>query len=434
MDRFKNAWLLLNNNQAIAPQSAMAEPYIEAPTLQSTVDRPYWGAATMQATPEEVMVSPSRPAQGISPSKQFNEMVSQSKGNPQSMRIKESTKYHDFDPTIMKQIASTGEELKALRAKDDAMQTEAIKDYEDQIAQYENAPRQIDWRPLAALLDSWTPGKSNLLQAAQSMAPESIDAQKKNIMAMKKSLADMKGSANKNQIALLKEQLDSYLGILREVQKEKSEERKMQNELERTERLFQRDIEKDVQKLSQEVQGKAALDESVAELENLLGFSIDDIDKLTGNVKGKEVDMPGVVWPGFGRISFYSKDARMIDGAMARIFNTELKDRSGAAVTNQELERLKQEFAAGRFQTEAEKLAATKRYTDLLQKELNRRESAFRPIVRSTYKERIADRGNKISNAERANPIEKPSSSEKPSSLSESARAELARRRATKGQ
>jgi hypothetical protein len=67
------------------------------------------------------------------------------------------------------------------------------------------------------------------------------------------------------------------------------------------------------------------------------------------------------------------------------VFNVELKDRSGAAVTNNELMRLKQEFGEGKLRTDAEKVDALKRYRDAAMREMQNREAGFSPDVRDLY-------------------------------------------------
>ena len=75
--------------------------------------------------------------------------------------------------------------------------------------------------------------------------------------------------------------------------------------------------------------------------------------------------------PGYGQtgmlpdymLSYEGKSAR---SALGRLFNITLKDRSGAAVTEPELERLKQEFSTGKFKTDKDIRSAYNRALKIL--------------------------------------------------------------------
>jgi len=150
-------------------------------------------------------------------------------------------------------------------------------------------------------------------------------------------------------------------------------------------------IEKDVQKLELETRSPQTMLDAFSEVETLLGGPIDEFtfNKSGDLIKsGKKLDLPGVSLPGLGRVSIYSGDARDLAATAKKIFNVTLKDRSGATVTNTELENLKQEFSEGKFNTEPELVKGLQRYKRAVNKELNKRAAAFRPEVLDTYKER----------------------------------------------
>ncbi len=150
-----------------------------------------------------------------------------------------------------------------------------------------------------------------------------------------------------------------------------------------------KETEKNVQKLSKDVKGIQGINNSVKSVEDVLGFNLDDYDPKTNTVNGKPLkDLPGVSVPGVGRVSFYDSDARTLSASISKVFNTELKDRSGAAVTTPEMERLKTEFQSGKFNTEEEMIAAIKTYKELAMQELANREAAYSSEVKDTYKER----------------------------------------------
>lgn len=150
-------------------------------------------------------------------------------------------------------------------------------------------------------------------------------------------------------------------------------------------------LESDVQNLSKSLSGTQDLVSAVQEVENKLGGPLDEfkVDSANNLKRGdKQVDLPGVSLPGIGRVSFYDNKARDLAAAVGKVFNVTLKDRSGSAVTNSELERLKNEFGQGKYNSEADLVGALQAYKNALNKELKNREAGFRPGVVDTYAER----------------------------------------------
>jgi len=136
---------------------------------------------------------------------------------------------------------------------------------------------------------------------------------------------------------------------------------------------------KAIERLSGDIGDSAKLQESLKNVESMMGFKLGEYDPTTGEAGGKKIDLPGVNIPGLGRTSFYSKPARELDAAVQNVFNVELKDRSGAAITSNEMERIKKEFSDGKYTTESEKLGALKRYQKELRKVLISKEAAYTP-------------------------------------------------------
>jgi len=154
--------------------------------------------------------------------------------------------------------------------------------------------------------------------------------------------------------------------------------------------------EKSQQKLSKELQSPQVLDSALRDIEEKLGGPLSSFtfgkngELLQG---GKERDLPGVNLPGIGNLSFYSGDARELDGAMSAVFNMTLKDRSGAAVTDNELDRLKKEFNDGRYNTEPQKVKALQAYQRRVQEVMANREAGYNEDVVNEY----SDRGGRTS-------------------------------------
>lgn len=146
--------------------------------------------------------------------------------------------------------------------------------------------------------------------------------------------------------------------------------------------------EKSIQELAKRLGDPQPLVAAMNNIESTLGFKIDDYDDTNGSVNGKKVDLPGVSLPGVGRVSFYNRDARELNTAASKVFNLELRDRSGAAVTVPELERLKTEFASGKFNSEPELIKALKSYKTILAAHLKNTEAGFKPDLVEKYRER----------------------------------------------
>lgn len=148
--------------------------------------------------------------------------------------------------------------------------------------------------------------------------------------------------------------------------------------------------DKAVENFSKTISGVQDTANAIGRVERILGAPLESFQINNGKLErdGEEVDLPGVNVPGLGRVSAYSGGARQLAGAVGTVFNTELKDRSGAAVTNNEMERLKNEFGAGLYNTEAELIGALQQYKTAMQQELKNREAGFNPRIKDIYEGR----------------------------------------------
>lgn len=163
-------------------------------------------------------------------------------------------------------------------------------------------------------------------------------------------------------------------------------------QLRRDELLKEREekrVDAGVEKLGDKIQPLQEMGRALAEIEDTLGFPLDSYDEKSGTVPGRgEVDVPGVSLPLVGRVSAYDGDARMLNAKVSKVFNTTLRDRSGAAVTTPEMERLKNEFASGKFNSEREMIGALKAYRAEVAKALGDTKARFRPEAVETYRDR----------------------------------------------
>lgn len=210
----------------------------------------------------------------------------------------------------------------------------------------------------------------------------------------------------------LRENVDARIEAARlnsQNRKDAREERKTRQD---EARAFKQEesINKDIQKFQDKTQDTRNILGALNDFETVSGIPLDNtnVDK-NGNliVAGKKKDLPGVSIPGVGRASFYSSDARKLRDAASKIFNVELKSRSGAAVTDNELSRLRQEFSDGKFNTEAELVDAIKRYKKSAKRILKEQEAGYKPEVIQTYKERYD--ANNILDTSSEKPVDKPS-------------------------
>jgi len=128
---------------------------------------------------------------------------------------------------------------------------------------------------------------------------------------------------------------------------------------------------------------------TLGEVKTQMGFDPQDYDPATNTANGKKVDLPGVSGLGLGRISFYSGKARELENTAQKLFNIQIKDRSGAAVTSNEMERLKDEWSRGKFNDESELIKAMARYERALQEAMRNQEAGFSP----EFVSELANRG-----------------------------------------
>ena len=136
---------------------------------------------------------------------------------------------------------------------------------------------------------------------------------------------------------------------------------------------------------------------TIFNIEDKIGFNLDAYNPKTGKVKkvdaqGKEYEesfnLPGKSIKGLGRVTFYNEKARDLQSTAGSLFNTVLRDRSGAAVTTPEMDRLRNEFGEGKFNSETNLIGAMQRYKSALRTQLQNIEAGFDPDVVQTYRDR----------------------------------------------
>lgn len=169
---------------------------------------------------------------------------------------------------------------------------------------------------------------------------------------------------------------------------EKAEAKKLESE-EKASAKKTADQDKAVAKLMNSVGNFQEVYDAVEAVETQLGFKLEETDTAKGNLKvgGKSKNLPGVSLPWVGRFSPYSSEGRMLDSAMSKVFNVVLKDRSGAVIVDSELTRLRNEFAIGRFNTEAEMIKGMADYKKAVRRILKNTAAGYSPEVVQQYKD-----------------------------------------------
>ena len=97
------------------------------------------------------------------------------------------------------------------------------------------------------------------------------------------------------------------------------------------------------------------------------------------NIVSKKGGIKGIGAGEFLPDKLKGAEGRLNQAVFAKLFNIELKDRSGAAVTDQELERLKKEFNAGFFKTDDDYRRAFEIYKRILNKTISQAVASYDP-------------------------------------------------------
>lgn len=330
-------------------------------------------------------------------------------------------------------LAKMYEELSRQATASEEAGLEGLERY---IAEYAGQERPTDYRALAAWADTLRPG-TKLYQMAESTAPESLDAKQQKLLALQQQLQQRKGAFSQRQLSGLQTLLSQQAQADRlahaqaqaqarfdqqqELAKQKFEQEKLRTQayqegIKAKERIAaqqlaaskgrvekqqadatarqeaglaekrEKKVEDQLIKFEQKAVDAIPIVENLKVIEDILGGNLEQFDPKTGTVNGKKIDLPGASVPGVGRVFAPGSVGESLQSAFSNIFNTTLKERSGAAVTDQELQRLKNEFAQGKFNTEEKMIEALQRYKNILRKRMRQHEAAYSPEVRARYR------------------------------------------------
>lgn len=218
------------------------------------------------------------------------------------------------------------------------------------------------------LQDQKTAGALDLLEekGAQAMELEMLKGNARDALLGKKQKGDVVIQGMKDKTALEIARLRAQaLGIKRPAG------------------MSQVQFENQTQKLSKALQGHVEAQQKYEHLNRVLskyGATLEDFD-------AKKINLPGISLPFVGRVGAGEKYGEL-RSAVSAILSQELYDRSGKAVTEQELERMKEDFNMGKFNTEEQLVNAARRFKVIENKLKNNVVASFHPDVVSTFKGR----------------------------------------------
>lgn len=352
----------------------------------------------------------------------------------------------DYLAVSQAQLPQSATGLKALNRYMDlankaaAEERAGVEQLQQYATDYQNAPREIDWTPLAAFVQSHRPQskiydlmkgsrpetdteraekmmrlqdliqqrkgaltgrelsaaglglKQQLAmeQAAQAKLAKEAEFQQKQLMAEEKRKFDEqlakdrleqereRTQAYKEQGLMRKEIAQMQLEAARTAKEEaqnRADERQRQGLEQKNEKM----IADQVVKLGKDFSGDMiGLTGAVKDIEDIIGAPLDYYDPKTKTLAGKKVDLPGKSVPGLGRVFMPGSQGERLASAHSAILNNLLKARSGAAVTENEYARLRQELGTGKFNTEEQFLESLQRYKKTLKEILQQRERSYK--------------------------------------------------------
>ena len=129
--------------------------------------------------------------------------------------------------------------------------------------------------------------------------------------------------------------------------------------------------------------GKYITKSGIVEQENALN----EVESLINQSLAEEGEIPGYGQTGMVPTAVLSQRGKDIRTSLARVFNVTLRDRSGAAVTIPELERLKEEFGQGKFKTDEDLIRAMNRYRRIFNKNKKALTAGYSKDIVNTWSE-----------------------------------------------
>jgi len=159
---------------------------------------------------------------------------------------------------------------------------------------------------------------------------------------------------------------------------------------------FQKTNDQNVQLLSKRLDSVIALNNVFKEIEETVGFNVDDYDEKTetapqmdpktGIKSSKPVDAPGFNLGGLGpRISFTTDQGRLLRNRIQNLTNATMKAYSGAVITDAEAARLLGQLGQSNLNTEKDMIRGLRNAKRELRAMMNSRRAGFPDSVVKEY-------------------------------------------------
>lgn len=133
--------------------------------------------------------------------------------------------------------------------------------------------------------------------------------------------------------------------------------------------------------------GLPTADAVLRDVEDMLGTDSAKAKERANTIAGTDAWKPDLL---------VGADQQKLRQAANKLFNITLKDRSGAAVTNQELERLKQEFATGVWKSPDQFINGVTRAREIIKNHYAAVASSYGPDALKGYNENLRSLGGRV--------------------------------------
>lgn len=145
---------------------------------------------------------------------------------------------------------------------------------------------------------------------------------------------------------------------------------------------------KQVNELQKRIGKKQDYAADIAGLEGTIAASMGKQSFNLEDANDQKADIPGINIPGYGRSTMlFGGDARAIESDISTFANKVLSERSGAAVTDQELRRLLTELSLGKWNDESDMLRKLGVVKTRLRANMGDVQAGFSPEVQERYKQ-----------------------------------------------
>lgn len=167
----------------------------------------------------------------------------------------------------------------------------------------------------------------------------------------------------------------------------------LQSQTDKAEAAKQGQIQKQTQQLGTALEraGLTEMDSVIRGVEDAMKKTPRLADYISGPLSATPDMAVGALTPGMTKAE--ADDIRAGRQAFQKLFNITLKNRSGAAVTNQELDRLKQEFAAGTFKDAKQLQAAVTQARNIITNHYRGIASGFGAETLNAYNSNMSEMG-----------------------------------------